>query len=97
MVYSYLSCREACVDFKELYKQKHTDGQWMDEVAAMKACSPAELSYLGNQGVILAYDNSGSLDSSDSKESTNSNGVRGILSILSSADFLLLDLSLAGC
>ncbi|XP_016437960.1 COP1-interacting protein 7 [Nicotiana tabacum] len=71
-----LRLREACVDFKELYKQKHTDGQWMDEVAAMKACSPAELSYLGNQGVILAYDNSGSLDSSDSKESTNSNGVR---------------------
>lgn len=71
-----LRLREACVDFKELYKQKHTDGQWMDEVAAMKACSPAELSYLGNQGVILAYDNSGSLDSSDSKESTNSNCVR---------------------
>ncbi|KAJ8549602.1 hypothetical protein K7X08_033309 [Anisodus acutangulus] len=65
--------RDACIDFKELYKQKHTDGQWMDEVAAMKACSPVDLSYLGNQGVILAYDNTGSLDSSDS---TNSNGVK---------------------
>ncbi|XP_059292243.1 COP1-interacting protein 7 [Lycium ferocissimum] len=67
-----LRLRDACIEFKELYKQKHTDGQWMDEVAAMKACSPADLSYLGNQGVILAYDNSGSLDSSDS----NSNRVR---------------------
>ncbi|XP_055803222.1 COP1-interacting protein 7 [Solanum dulcamara] len=71
-----LRLRDACVDFKELYKQKHTDGQWMDEVAAMKACTPVDLSYLGNQGVILAYDNNGSLDSSDSKESTNSNGVK---------------------
>lgn len=71
-----LRLRDACLDFKELYKQKHTDGQWMDEVAAMKACTPVDLSYLGNQGVILAYDNSGSLDSSDSKESTNSNGVK---------------------
>ncbi|WMV16074.1 hypothetical protein MTR67_009459 [Solanum verrucosum] len=71
-----LRLRDACVDFKELYKQKHTDGQWMDEVAAMKACTPMDLSYLGNQGVILAYDNNGSLDSSDSKESTNSNGVK---------------------
>ncbi|KAF3653637.1 putative glucose-induced degradation protein 8 -like protein isoform X1 [Capsicum annuum] len=68
--------RDACLDFKELYKQKHTDGQWMDEVAAMKACTPVDLSYLGNQSVILAYDNNGSLDSSDSKESTNSNGVK---------------------
>lgn len=71
-----LRLRDACVDFKDLYKQKHTDGQWMDEVAAMKACTPVDLSYLGNQGVILAYDNGGSLDSSDSKESTNSNGVK---------------------
>lgn len=55
----------------------------MDEVAAMKACAPMDLSYLGNQGVILAYDNNGSLDSSDSKDSTNSNGVKGILSVLS--------------
>ncbi|CAN4078988.1 unnamed protein product [Withania somnifera] len=71
-----LRLRDACLDFKELYKQKHTDGQWMDEVAAMQACTPVDLSYLGNQGVILAYDNSGSLDSSDSKESINSNGVK---------------------
>ncbi|CAH9113805.1 unnamed protein product [Cuscuta europaea] len=69
--------REACVDFIELYKQKHTDCQWMDEVIAMKACSQPELSYLGNSGVVLACENgngslvrSCSLDtSSDSKES----------------------------
>lgn len=70
----------------ELYKQKHTDCQWMDEVTAMKACSPAELSYLGNSGVVLACENgngslvrTSSLDtSSDSKESQlNSDGVGG--------------------
>nr|GMD05254.1 COP1-interacting protein 7 [Ipomoea batatas] len=76
--------REACIDFMELYKQKHTDCQWMDEVTAMKAFSPAELSFLGNSGVVLACENgngslvrSCSLDtSSDSKESQlNSDGV----------------------
>lgn len=69
--------REACVDFIELYKQKHTDCQWMDEVIAMRACSQPELSYMGNSGVVLASENSNeslarssSLDtSSDSKES----------------------------
>ncbi|VFQ88554.1 unnamed protein product [Cuscuta campestris] len=69
--------REACVDFIELYKQKHTDCQWMDEVIAMKACSQPELSYLGNSGIVLASENgneslvrSSSFDtSSDSKES----------------------------
>lgn len=62
--------REACVDFIELYKQKHTDCQWMDEVIAMKASSQPELSYSGNSGVVLACENGSSFDtSSDSKES----------------------------
>ncbi|GFZ03094.1 disease resistance protein [Actinidia rufa] len=49
--------REACTDFKELCKKKLTDGLWMDEVAAMQACSQTDLSFLGNSGIILACDN----------------------------------------
>ncbi|KAL6991022.1 hypothetical protein U1Q18_009145 [Sarracenia purpurea var. burkii] len=46
--------REACTDFKELYKKKLTDGLWMDELAAMEACSQSDLSFLGTSGITLA-------------------------------------------
>ncbi|KAF8409314.1 hypothetical protein HHK36_005388 [Tetracentron sinense] len=49
--------REACMNFKELCKKKHEDGLWMDELAAMEACSPSELSYLGTSGIILTSEN----------------------------------------
>uniref|UniRef100_A0A5B7BWF1 COP1-interacting protein 7 n=1 Tax=Davidia involucrata TaxID=16924 RepID=A0A5B7BWF1_DAVIN len=52
--------REACIDFKELCKKKHTDGVWMDELAAMEACSPSELPYLGTSGIILACESGAS-------------------------------------
>ncbi|XP_073158010.1 COP1-interacting protein 7-like [Henckelia pumila] len=38
--------RGACLDFKELYKQKHSDDQWMDEYAT-------EFSYMGAPGIFL--------------------------------------------
>jgi hypothetical protein len=47
-------CREACNNFKELCKKKHGDGLWMEELAAMEACPPSELSFLGTSGIVLA-------------------------------------------
>ncbi|KZV37137.1 dentin sialophosphoprotein-like [Dorcoceras hygrometricum] len=49
--------REACIDFKELYKQKHSDDQWMDELAAMQASAASEFSYVGAPGILLAGEN----------------------------------------
>ncbi|KAL9392547.1 hypothetical protein Peur_016467 [Populus x canadensis] len=46
--------REACDNFKELCKKKHGDGLWMEELAAMEACPPSELSFLGTSGIVLA-------------------------------------------
>ncbi|XP_050203896.1 COP1-interacting protein 7 [Mercurialis annua] len=45
--------REACINFKELCKKKRGDGLWMEELAAMEACPPAELSFLGTSGIVL--------------------------------------------
>ncbi|KAL6546630.1 hypothetical protein OROMI_022351 [Orobanche minor] len=51
--------REACTDFKELYKKKHSDDQWMDELAAVQAfpMSMTDLSYMATSGIMLAGDN----------------------------------------
>jgi hypothetical protein len=62
-------CREACINFKELCKKKHADGLWMEELAAVKAFSPSELSFVGTSGIVLtneisAYNQSTTLDSS---------------------------------
>uniref|UniRef100_F6H270 COP1-interacting protein 7 n=1 Tax=Vitis vinifera TaxID=29760 RepID=F6H270_VITVI len=46
--------RQACINFIELCKKKNEDRLWMDELAAMQACSRSELSYLGTSGIILA-------------------------------------------
>ncbi|KAJ6885804.1 COP1-interacting protein 7-like [Populus alba x Populus x berolinensis] len=46
--------REACNNFKELCIKKHGDGLWMEELAAMEACPPSELSFLGTSGIVLA-------------------------------------------
>ncbi|XP_057962341.1 COP1-interacting protein 7 isoform X2 [Malania oleifera] len=46
--------REACISFAELCKRKNDDGLWMDELAAMRACSRSELSFMGASGIILA-------------------------------------------
>ncbi|KAL8103813.1 COP1-interacting protein 7 isoform X1 [Apium graveolens] len=45
--------REACIEFKDLCKKKLTDTLWMDELAAMAACPPSELPYLGTSGIVL--------------------------------------------
>lgn len=68
--------QEACVQFKELYKRKHTDGQWMEELAAMRALSSQDLSYEGTPGIVLAHENSLNNDmSTDATASPpNSNG-----------------------
>lgn len=46
--------REACINFMELCKKKNEDRLWMDEIAAMQACSRPDLSFMGNSGIILA-------------------------------------------
>ncbi|GMI91533.1 hypothetical protein like AT1G61100 [Hibiscus trionum] len=46
--------REACINFKELCKKKHADRLWMEELAAVEACSPSELASLGASGIVLA-------------------------------------------
>ncbi|KAL3519692.1 hypothetical protein ACH5RR_017841 [Cinchona calisaya] len=42
--------RVACVNFKDRYKKKHTNGQWMEELAAMKASSLQDSSYMVSNG-----------------------------------------------
>ncbi|KAE8659717.1 hypothetical protein F3Y22_tig00116962pilonHSYRG00943 [Hibiscus syriacus] len=46
--------REACINFKELCKKKHADRLWMEELAAVEACSPSEPPSLGASGIVLA-------------------------------------------
>ncbi|KAF6163156.1 hypothetical protein GIB67_025020 [Kingdonia uniflora] len=50
--------REACINFKELCNQKHNDGLWMDELAAVEALPQLELPYLGSSGIVLTTENS---------------------------------------
>lgn len=45
--------REACFNFKDLCMKKHGDGLWMDELAAIEACTQPELSYMGASGIML--------------------------------------------
>ncbi|PIN01134.1 hypothetical protein CDL12_26357 [Handroanthus impetiginosus] len=49
--------RVACIDFKELYKKKHSDDQWRDELAAVQACSVPDFSYMGTSGIMLTGEN----------------------------------------
>ncbi|XP_061375558.1 COP1-interacting protein 7 [Gastrolobium bilobum] len=51
-----LRLREACINFKELWKKKHADDLWIKEVAAMQSCLPPALSFSGTSGIILAND-----------------------------------------
>lgn len=46
--------REACINFIDLCKKKNEDRLWVDEIAAMQACSQQEFPYLGTPGIILA-------------------------------------------
>ncbi|KAK3037915.1 hypothetical protein RJ639_031806, partial [Escallonia herrerae] len=64
--------REACINFMELCNKKNDDGIWMDEVAAMQACSGSELSYLRASGVILAGEETINASASDSTVSHGS-------------------------
>ncbi|XP_015574626.1 COP1-interacting protein 7 isoform X2 [Ricinus communis] len=67
--------REACTNFKELCKKKQGDGLWMEELAAMEACPPSELSFLGTSGIVLNNDgdlvSNGTLDASRSDSTTS--------------------------
>ncbi|CAA3025850.1 Hypothetical predicted protein [Olea europaea subsp. europaea] len=72
--------RVACIDFKELYKQKHSDNQWMDELAAVQACSIPDLSHMMTSGIMVASENNlssgnfeGPFGSNGSLESSTSN------------------------
>lgn len=63
----------------ELCKNKNEDALWMDEIAAMQACSRPELPYLATSGIILAGEDNdpsgkqnGSLDASDTTTSHGS-------------------------
>ncbi|KAF1882402.1 hypothetical protein Lal_00039050 [Lupinus albus] len=51
-----LRLREACINFKELWKKKHADDHWIKEVAAMQSCLPPTLSFSETSGIILAND-----------------------------------------
>ncbi|XWS15708.1 hypothetical protein CRYUN_Cryun34aG0025100 [Craigia yunnanensis] len=46
--------RETCINFKELCKKTHADRLWMEELAAVEACSLSELPLLGTSGIVLA-------------------------------------------
>ncbi|KAK7412310.1 hypothetical protein VNO78_03763 [Psophocarpus tetragonolobus] len=48
--------REACINFRELWKKKHADDLWIKEVAAMQSSLPPALSLSGSSGIILAND-----------------------------------------
>lgn len=48
--------REACINFKDLWKKKHADDLWVQEVAAMQSNLPPALSFSGSSGIILAND-----------------------------------------
>lgn len=68
-------CREACINFKDLCKKKDADGLWMEELTAMQACSPSELSYVEASGIVLtteisAHNQRAVFDSSKSSVST---------------------------
>lgn len=68
--------REACANFIELCKKKHADHLWMEELAAVKACSPVEFSVLGTTDIVLTNEsnspNPDSNESPDSKKVENS-------------------------
>ena len=74
-------CREACINFKELWKKKHADDLWIKEVAAMQSCLPSAISFSGTSGIVLANDmiahdqvneNNSSNDSTPAEETSNS-------------------------
>ncbi|CAJ2648691.1 unnamed protein product [Trifolium pratense] len=48
--------REACINFKDLWKKKHADDLWVQEVAAMQSSLPPAFSFSGSSGIILAND-----------------------------------------
>lgn len=56
VLYFLGSIRVACTDFIELYKKKHSDDQWMGELAAVQAYPMPDLSYMGTSGIMLAGD-----------------------------------------
>ncbi|KAI4296673.1 hypothetical protein L6164_036614 [Bauhinia variegata] len=45
--------REACINFKELWKKKRADDLWIKELAAAESCLPPALSF-STSGIILA-------------------------------------------
>ncbi|XP_038997004.1 COP1-interacting protein 7-like isoform X2 [Hibiscus syriacus] len=64
--------REASINFKELCKKKHADHLWMEELAAVEACSPSELPLLGTSGIVLANGISISNDHTSNESSAGS-------------------------
>ncbi|KHN08556.1 hypothetical protein glysoja_014321 [Glycine soja] len=65
--------REACINFKELWKKKHADDLWIKEVAAMQSSLPPALSLSGSSGIILANDITTHNSSKDSIASGDEN------------------------
>ncbi|XP_047159783.1 COP1-interacting protein 7 [Vigna umbellata] len=68
--------REACINFKELWKKKHADDLWIKEVAAMQSSLPPALSLSGSSGIVLTNDitanDQNSIASGDGTETSNS-------------------------
>jgi len=69
----FIVCREACINFKELWKKKHADDLWIKEVAAMQSSLPPALSLSGSSGIILANDITTHNSSKDSIASGDEN------------------------
>lgn len=73
-------------------KKKRGDGLWIEELAAMEACSPTDLSFMGTSGIVLANEISapnqnvllnftkfeGPADGSKSDSTASSDGKKGI-------------------
>jgi hypothetical protein len=68
----FILCREACISFKDLWKKKHADDLWVQEVAAMQSSLPPALSFSGSSGIILANDITSHEQNNKNNSSTDS-------------------------
>ncbi|KAL3627742.1 hypothetical protein CASFOL_029105 [Castilleja foliolosa] len=65
--------RAACLEFKELYKKKHSDDQWLNELAAVQAYPVTDLSYMATtSGIMLASDSNNNMHSNSTATTTSS-------------------------
>ncbi|XP_074319398.1 COP1-interacting protein 7-like [Silene latifolia] len=68
--------REACINFRDLCKNKNEDRLWVDEIAAMQAIMQPNLSLIGTSGIVLAGEDidPDTVTSHDSSDANQENG-----------------------